>query len=145
MAATGSERYTTATLCHLPSATPLTLSAIRLCRAVPTENRSLPADVIHSALPPRCVFQRCSAGAVLARIAIAGARPTAPGSVLIHAVMEKARTMTGTFRIAAQEMDAAGEGLRFLASDGVTQVNRISSELARTNTRLSRASDAKID
>lgn len=66
-------------------------------------------------------------------------------TALRAAVMEKARTMTGTFRIAAQEMDAAGEGLRFLASDGVTQVNRISSELARTNTRLSRASDASSD
>lgn len=60
-------------------------------------------------------------------------------------VIEKARTMVGTFQIAAQEMDAAGEGLQFLASDGVTQVNRIAGELARTNTRLSRASDASSD
>lgn len=60
-------------------------------------------------------------------------------------VIEKARTMVGTFQIAAQEMNAAGEGLQFLASDGVTQVNRIASELARTNTRLSRASDASSD
>ncbi|MES2302658.1 MAG: flagellar hook-associated protein FlgK [Pseudomonadota bacterium] len=60
-------------------------------------------------------------------------------------VIEKARTMVGTFQIAAQEMDAAGEGLQFLASDGVTQVNRIAQELARTNTRLSRASDASSD
>lgn len=61
------------------------------------------------------------------------------------AVLEKARTMTGTFQIAAQELDAAGEGLQFLASDGVTQTNRIAQELARTNTRLSRASDASSD
>ena len=60
-------------------------------------------------------------------------------------VMEKARTMVSTFQIAAQELTAAGEGLQFLASDGVTQVNRIASELARTNTRLSRASDATSD
>lgn len=60
-------------------------------------------------------------------------------------VMEKARTMVGTFQIAAQELDAAGEGLQFLASDGITQVNRIAGELARTNTRLSRASDASSD
>lgn len=60
-------------------------------------------------------------------------------------VIEKARTMVGTFQIAAQEMDAAGEGMRFLAADGVTQTNRIAQELARTNTRLSRASDASSD
>ncbi|OYX96736.1 MAG: flagellar hook-associated protein FlgK [Novosphingobium sp. 35-62-5] len=60
-------------------------------------------------------------------------------------VIEKARTMVGTFQIAGQEMDAAGEGMRFLASDGVTQVNRIAEELARTNTRLARASDASSD
>lgn len=60
-------------------------------------------------------------------------------------VIEKARTMVGTFQIAAQELDAAGEGLQFLATDGVTQVNRIAGELARTNTRLSRASDASSD
>lgn len=60
-------------------------------------------------------------------------------------VIEKARTMVGTFQIAAQEMDAAGEGMQFLVADGVTQTNRIAQELARTNTRLSRASDASSD
>lgn len=60
-------------------------------------------------------------------------------------VIEKARTMAGTFQIAAQEMDAAGEGLQFLAGDGVTQVNRIAGELARTNLRLARAADASSD
>ncbi|MFY7838302.1 MAG: flagellar hook-associated protein FlgK [Novosphingobium sp.] len=60
-------------------------------------------------------------------------------------VMEKARTMVGTFQIAGQEMDAAGEGLRFQATDGVTQVNRIAQELARTNTRLARTADASND
>lgn len=60
-------------------------------------------------------------------------------------VIEKARTMVGTFQIASQELDAAGDGLQFLVNDGVTQVNRIAGELARTNTRLSRASDASSD
>ncbi|MEL0210150.1 MAG: flagellar basal body protein, partial [Novosphingobium sp.] len=40
-------------------------------------------------------------------------------------VIEKARTMVGTFQIAAQELDAAADGQQFLAKDGVTQVNRI--------------------
>lgn len=60
-------------------------------------------------------------------------------------VIERARTMAGTFRIAAQELDAAGDGQRFLATDGITQVNRIAQELARTNARLARASDASSD
>lgn len=66
-------------------------------------------------------------------------------TALRASVIEKARTMVGTFQIAAQEMDAAGDGLQFLAGDGVAQVNRIAQELARTNTRLSRASDASSD
>lgn len=60
-------------------------------------------------------------------------------------VIEKARTMVGTFQIAAQELDAAADGQQFLAKDGVTQVNRIAQELARTNARLSRAADASSD
>lgn len=60
-------------------------------------------------------------------------------------VIEKARTMVNTFNIAGQEMAAAGEGLRFQATDGVTQVNRIAQELARTNSRLARASDVSSD
>lgn len=60
-------------------------------------------------------------------------------------VIEKARTMVGTFQIAAQELGAAADGQQFLAKDGVTQVNRIAQELARTNARLSRASDASSD
>lgn len=61
------------------------------------------------------------------------------------AVLEKARTMTGTFQIAAQELTAAGEGLRFLATDGVSETNRIAQELARTNARLTRTADATSD
>jgi flagellar hook-associated protein 1 len=72
-----------------------------------------------------------------------GQNPT--DTSLRASVIEKARTMTGTFQIASEELDAAADGLRFLASDGVTQVNRIAQELARTNTRLARASDASSD
>ena len=60
-------------------------------------------------------------------------------------VIESARTMGATFQIAAKEMDAVGKGLRFEAADGVTQVNRIAGELARTNLRLARAADASSD
>lgn len=60
-------------------------------------------------------------------------------------VIEAARTMGATFQIAAKEMDAVGQGLQFEASDGVTQVNRIAGELARTNLRLARAADASSD
>lgn len=60
-------------------------------------------------------------------------------------VIESARTMTSSFQIAAQQLASVGEGLRFQATDGVTQVNRISAELARTNLRLSRAADQSSD
>lgn len=69
--------------------------------------------------------------------------PVSPS--LRASVIETARTMTGTFQIAAQQLEAVGEGLRFQATDGVTQVNRIAQELARTNLRLSRASDQSSD
>ncbi len=64
---------------------------------------------------------------------------------LRSSVIEAARTMGATFQIASKEMDAVGQGLQFDASDGVTQVNRIAGELARTNLRLSRAADASSD
>jgi flagellar hook-associated protein 1 FlgK len=60
-------------------------------------------------------------------------------------VIEAGRTMGATFQIAAKELDAVGKGLLFEASDGVTQVNRIAGELARTNLRLARAADASSD
>ncbi|MDF8334267.1 flagellar hook-associated protein FlgK [Novosphingobium cyanobacteriorum] len=60
-------------------------------------------------------------------------------------VIEAARTMTDTFQIASQQIDAVGTGLRFNAADGVDQINRIAGELARTNLRLSRAADASSD
>jgi flagellar hook-associated protein 1 FlgK len=60
-------------------------------------------------------------------------------------VIESARTMSSTFQIAANEMDAVGTGLRFQSSDGATQVNRLAGEISRTNLRLARASDASSD
>ena len=60
-------------------------------------------------------------------------------------MIEAARTMTATFQIASKEMDAVGKGLQFEASSGVTQINRIAGELARTNLRLARAADASSD
>lgn len=60
-------------------------------------------------------------------------------------VIEAGRTMGATFQIASKEMDAVGTGLQFEATDGVSQVNRIAGELARTNLRLSRAADASSD
>ena len=60
-------------------------------------------------------------------------------------VIEAGRTMSATFQIAAKELGAVGKGLQFEASDGVTQVNRIAGELARTNLRLARAADASSD
>ena len=64
---------------------------------------------------------------------------------LRSSVIEAARTMGATFQIATREMDAVGNGLRFEAADGVSQVNRIAGELARTNLRLARAADASSD
>lgn len=60
-------------------------------------------------------------------------------------VVEAARNLAGTFQIASQEMDAVGDGLRFTATQGVSEVNRLATELARTNLRLSRAADASSD
>ncbi|HEY5677307.1 MAG TPA: flagellar hook-associated protein FlgK [Myxococcales bacterium] len=60
-------------------------------------------------------------------------------------VIEAARTMVGTFNIASSALDAVGTGLRFEATDAVTQVNTLSGELARVNLRLARAADASSD
>lgn len=60
-------------------------------------------------------------------------------------VIEDARTMAGTFNIAASALDSVGTGLRFEAADGVTQVNTLAQELARVNLRLSRAADSTSD
>ena len=69
-----------------------------------------------------------------------------PTSTSLRAnVVEDARTMVGTFNIAATALQSVGTGLRFEASDAITQVNTLSGELARVNLRLSRASDASSD
>lgn len=60
-------------------------------------------------------------------------------------VIESARTMVGTFNIASSALDAVGTGLRFEATDAITQVNTLSGELARVNLRLARAADASSD
>lgn len=60
-------------------------------------------------------------------------------------VIEDARTLTRTLNIAASSLDAVGSGLRFEASDGVSQVNVLAGELARVNLRLARAADASSD
>ncbi|SFF75978.1 flagellar hook-associated protein 1 FlgK [Novosphingobium sp. CF614] len=54
------------------------------------------------------------------------------------AVIEQSRTLAQTFNTAASSLDAVGEGLRFEAQDGVDNVNRITTELARLNLSLSR-------
>ena len=66
-------------------------------------------------------------------------------TALRASVIESARTMTATFQIAAQELDAVGNGLRFEATDGVNQVTLLAAELGRTNLRLARAADASSD
>lgn len=59
--------------------------------------------------------------------------------------LEQGRTLAQTINTAASSLDAAGEGLRFEAQDGVDQVNTLAAELARVNLRLSRASDSSSD
>ncbi|MFC3175366.1 flagellar hook-associated protein FlgK [Novosphingobium bradum] len=69
-----------------------------------------------------------------------------PTSASLRAnVIEDARTMVGTFNIAATALSSVGEGLRFEASDAAGQVNTLSGELARVNLRLARAADATSD
>lgn len=60
-------------------------------------------------------------------------------------VIEEARTMARTFNLASGALDAARDSLQFEASDGVSQVNVLTGELARVNLRLARAADASSD
>ncbi len=60
-------------------------------------------------------------------------------------VIEAARTLSGTFNIAAEGLGGVADGLQFEATAGVTQVNTLAGELARVNLRLARASDASSD
>ncbi|WP_408589072.1 flagellar hook-associated protein FlgK [Novosphingobium sp.] len=66
-------------------------------------------------------------------------------SSLRASVIESARTMVDTFQIAGQELDAVGNGLQSSVKDGISQVNTLAGELARTNLRLTRAADASSD
>lgn len=59
--------------------------------------------------------------------------------------LEQGRTLAQTMNTAASSLDAAGQGLRFEAQDGVDQVNTLSTELARVNLRLARSSDSSSD
>ena len=61
------------------------------------------------------------------------------------AVIEDARTAARSFTIASSALDAVGDGMRFEAADGVSQVNLMAGELAKVNLRLARASDASSD
>lgn len=61
------------------------------------------------------------------------------------ATVEAVRTMASNFNVAAENLDAAGTGIRFEASDGISQVNLLADELARVNLRLSRSADASSD
>ena len=66
-------------------------------------------------------------------------------AALRASVVEAARTMTRTMNLAAQSLQQAGDGLRFEATDGVSQVNTLAAELARVNLRLARAADQSSD
>ncbi|TCM18872.1 flagellar hook-associated protein 1 FlgK [Novosphingobium sp. PhB165] len=59
--------------------------------------------------------------------------------------LEQGRTLAQTMNTAASSLDAAGQGLRFEAQDGVDQVNSLAGELGRVNLRLARASDSSSD
>lgn len=69
--------------------------------------------------------------------------PTDPS--LRASVVEAARTMAGTFNIAASGLKAVQTGLQFEAQAGVNGVNTLATELGRINLRLARAADASSD
>lgn len=60
-------------------------------------------------------------------------------------VMEQGRNFAETLNVASSSLDAVRDGLQFEAQDGVDNINLISSELAKVNLRLTRASDASSD
>jgi flagellar hook-associated protein 1 FlgK len=61
------------------------------------------------------------------------------------AVIAAAQTMTNSFNIASNQLDAVAQGQQSGATDGVSQVNTLSAELAKVNARLSRMADASSD
>lgn len=69
--------------------------------------------------------------------------PTNPS--LRAAAMAGAGTLANTFNIAADGLDAVGEGLRFDASAAVDQANVIGGELARVNLRLTTGGEGSTD
>ncbi len=66
-------------------------------------------------------------------------------SSLRAAAMASADTLARKFNIAAESLDAVGDGLRFEADAAVGEANIIGSELARVNLRLARAGDGSSD
>ena len=60
-------------------------------------------------------------------------------------VLEAARTMAGTFNIAANGLAGVASGVNFEATAEVAEVNTLATELARVNLRLARAADASSD
>lgn len=60
-------------------------------------------------------------------------------------VMEQGRNLAETLNVASSSLDAVRDGLLFETQDGVDNINLISSELAKVNLRLTRASDASSD
>ena len=64
---------------------------------------------------------------------------------LRSSVVESARSLASTFNVAAKALDSVGTGLRFEATDGVTQVNTLAQQLGSVNLRLARAADATSD
>jgi len=60
-------------------------------------------------------------------------------------MVESGRTLATTLNVTAKSLDAVGEGLRFDAQDGVSQVNLLTSELAKVNNRLVRAANSSSD
>ncbi len=69
--------------------------------------------------------------------------PTDPS--LRAGVIEAARTLVGTFNIAANGLEGVATGMNFEVTAGVAEVNTLAGELARVNLRLSRAADASSD
>jgi flagellar hook-associated protein 1 FlgK len=62
--------------------------------------------------------------------------PDPTNASLRSAVIEQGRTLSGSFRIAAQELASVGKGLQFDVQAGVSQVNDIATQLAQTNARI---------
>lgn len=61
------------------------------------------------------------------------------------ATLESARTLARTFNITGNELEAVGDALQVAATDGVTQVNRLATELGRVNLQLGRAKPGSAD